>query len=168
MADLPDLTSDCTSCAALCCLALAFDAGEDFAIDKPAGLPCPNLGADLGCTLYNRLEAEGFAGCAVYECKGAGQRVVQELFEGRDWRAEPDLAEPMMAAFAAMRQVHDGIELLETAGFLDLPATLEAERQALLRAYLPAEWTAESLAAFATSGAPVRLKAFLPRLRDWV
>jgi hypothetical protein len=28
--------------------------------------------------------------------------------------------------------------------------------------------TVESLAVFATSGAPVRLKAFLPRLRDWV
>ncbi len=168
MTELPDLTSDCVSCAALCCLALAFDKGAEFAIDKPAGLPCPNLDAGLGCTLYNRLGAEGFSGCAAYECKGAGQRVVQELFKGRDWLKNPDLAEPMMAAFAAMRMVHDGIELLETAGFLDLPVPLEAERQALLRSYLPAEWTEESLAAFTTSGAPVRLKAFLPRLRDWV
>jgi len=168
MTELPDLTSDCTSCAALCCLALAFDAGAEFAIDKPAGLPCPNLDAGLGCTLYNRLEAEGFRGCVTYECKGAGQRVVQELFKGRDWRKHPDLAEPMMAAFSAMRMVHDGIELLETAGTLDLPGALEAERQALLRAYLPAAWTLETLTAFPTSGAPVRLKAFLPRLADWV
>jgi len=114
------------------------------------------------------LEAEGFRGCAQYECKGAGQRVVQELFAGRDWLQDPELAEPMIAAFAVMRKVHDGIELLETAGFLDLPEPLEAERKALLRAYLPDEWTEESLARFATSGAPVRLKAFLPRLRDWV
>ncbi len=168
MTKLPDLTSDCVSCAALCCLALAFDKGNDFAIDKPAGLPCPNLDAGLGCTLYNRLEAEGFRGCAAYDCKGAGQRVVQELFKGRDWLKHPDLAEPMMAAFAAMRKVHDGIELLETAATLDLPGALEAERQALLRAYLPAEWTLEALLAFPTSGAPVRLKAFLPRLADWV
>jgi hypothetical protein len=64
---------------------------------------------------------------------------VQELFGGHDWLQDPELAEPMIAAFATMRQVHDGIELLETAGFLDLPEPLEAERKALLRAYLPAE-----------------------------
>ncbi|MCB1339392.1 MAG: hypothetical protein KDK10_18705 [Maritimibacter sp.] len=168
MSDLPELASDCAACAALCCMALAFDAGDSFGFDKPAGLPCPNLDAELGCSIYGRLEAEGFAGCASYECKGAGQRVTQDLFAGRDWRSEPDLAQPMIAAFAAMRLVHDGIELLETARWLDLPPALEAERQALLRSYLPPAWTEDSLAAFATSGAPVRLKAFLPRLRDWV
>ena len=168
MSELPDLTSDCRNCAALCCMALAFDTGKDFAIDKPAGLPCPNLDADLGCSLYGRLEAEGFGGCVRYECKGAGQRVTQALFAGRTWRDAPELAQPMIAAFAAMRQVHDGIELLETAGSLDLPASLEAERGALLRSFLPAAWTEESLAAFATSGAPARLRRFLPRLRDWV
>lgn len=165
---LPDLRSDCASCAALCCMALAFDEGEDFAIDKPAGLPCPNLDAEMGCSLYGRLEAEGFKGCARYECHGAGQRVTQELFEGRDWRSAPDLAQPMIAAFAAMRKVHDGLELLVTAGRLDLPASLEAEREDLLEAYLPAEWTEASLAGFAEGDAPARLAAFLPRLRDWV
>ena len=168
MTELPDLQSDCVSCAALCCLALHFDKGSEFAIDKPAGLPCPNLDAGLGCTLYNRLEAESFRGCVAYECKGAGQRVVQELFKGKDWLKHPDLAEPMIAAFAAMRVVHDGIELLATAGTLDLPGALEAERQALLRAYTPPKWTLDTLLAFTTSGAPVRLRAFLPRLRDWV
>ena len=168
MATIPDFAPDCGACAALCCLALSFDAGEDFAIDKPAGLPCPNLEADFGCALYDRLADAGFSGCTRYSCQGAGQRVVQELFKGKDWLKHPDLAEPMMAAFAAMRQVHDGIELLATAGTLDLPGALEAERQALLRAFTPAEWTLDTLLAFATSGAPVRLKAFLPRLRDWV
>lgn len=166
--NLPDLTSDCRNCAALCCIALAFDAGDEFAIDKPAGLPCPNLDGNLGCSVYGRLEAEGFRGCVRYECKGAGQRVTQEVFKGRNWLDEPDLAQPMIAAFSAMRMVHDGIELLETAAWLDLPEALEAERKALLRTYMPASWTEDSLAAFATSGAPVRLKSFLPRLRDWV
>jgi hypothetical protein len=149
-------------------MALAFDEGDAFALDKPAGLPCPNLDAEMGCTLYGRLEAEGFKGCAAYECQGAGQRVTQELFEGRDWRSEPDLAQPMIAAFAAMRQVHEGLELLVAAGRLDLPASLEAAREDLLEDYLPAEWTEQRLAAFLASDAPVRLKAFLPRLRDWV
>lgn len=169
MPALPDLRSDCSACAALCCIALAFDKGEEFAIDKPAGLPCPNLDAGMGCSLYGRLEAEGFAGCARYECQGAGQRVTQEIFSGRTWRDEPALAEPMIAAFAAMRKVHEGLELLLTAERLDLPAPLEAERESLLGAYAPESgWDEDRLAAFMASDAPARLASFLPRLKDWV
>lgn len=165
---LPDLRSDCAACAALCCMALALDAGDDFAIDKPAGLPCPNLDAEMGCSLYGRLEQEGFKGCARYECQGAGQRVTQELFAGASWRDDPALAQPMIAGFAAMRKVHEGLELLTAAARLDLPASLEAEREALLEAYLPAEWSEKSLAAFLSGDAPTHLAAFLPKLRDWV
>lgn len=149
-------------------MALAFDEGDDFAIDKPAGLPCPNLDAEMGCSLYGRLEYEGYRGCARYECQGAGQRVTQELFAGASWRDDPALARPMIAAFAAMRKVHEGLELLVAAGRLDLPASLEAEREDLLEDYLPEDWTEDSLAAFLASDAPERLRAFLPRLRDWV
>lgn len=169
MALIPDMTSDCPNCAALCCIALAFDEGEDFALDKPAGLPCPNLGPDLGCTLYNRLEAEGFRGCVRYECRGAGQRVTQEIFAGDNWRDSPAITRPMLDAFAAMRRVHDGIELLLAAARLDLPASYEAERRALLDLYAPDDgWSEDRLSAFATSGAATRLAAFLPRLRDFV
>ncbi len=168
MQDLPDLRSDCAACAALCCLALAFDAGGDFAIDKPAGLPCPHLDNTFGCAIHGSLDAKGFAGCARYECNGAGQRVVQEVFGGRTWRSHPELTARMIAAFAAMRQIHEAIELLNTAGGLDLPAPLEAERLGLLAAHLPPGWTGESLRAFTGSDAPARLRAFLPRLREWV
>lgn len=149
-------------------MALAFDAGDAFSLDKPAGLPCPNLDAGMGCSLYGRLEAEGFRGCAQYECLGAGQRVTQELFGGRNWRDEPEIAAPMIAAFAAMRKVHEGLELLVAAGRLDLPASLEATREDLLEVYLPGEWTETTLAAFLAGDAPARLAAFLPQLRDWV
>lgn len=167
---LPDLTSDCQSCTALCCMALAFDEGEDFAFDKPAGLPCPNLDVEFGCQLYNHLEAEGFRGCVRYECHGAGQRVSQELFPGQNWRDDPSLAKPMIAAFAAMRQVHEALELLVAAGQLDLPTSLEVEREELMEAYAPAEgWSEDSLAAFFEHAEiPARLAAFLPQLRDWV
>ena len=37
-----ELRADCTRCFALCCVAPAFAASADFAIDKPAGQPCPN------------------------------------------------------------------------------------------------------------------------------
>ncbi|MDR3081083.1 MAG: pentapeptide repeat-containing protein, partial [Streptomyces sp.] len=42
-ADRSDLRADCSSCFALCCVALPFAASADFAIDKAAGTPCPNL-----------------------------------------------------------------------------------------------------------------------------
>lgn len=169
MAAIPDMTSDCTSCAALCCIALAFDEGDDFAIDKPAGLPCPNLDPHLGCSVYNQLEQEGFKGCVVYECHGAGQRVTQELFKGDTWRNSPEITQPMMEAFASMRRVHDGIELLLAAERLDLPAALEAEREDLLEHYAPEDgWTLEELDTFGQSSAPKRLAAFLPQLRDFV
>lgn len=169
MAHIPDMTSDCANCAALCCIALAFDAGEDFAIDKPAGLPCPNLDGGLGCKHYGHLEAEGFKGCVIYECRGAGQRVTQELFDGDTWANTPAITAPMLDAFAAMRRVHDGIELLLVAERLDLPDSYEAEREALLEAYAPDDgWTEDSLAAFVKSDAPQRLATFLPKLRDFV
>lgn len=165
---LPDLRSDCAACAALCCMALAFDEGEAFAIDKPAGLPCPNLDDEMGCSLYGRLEYEGFKGCARYECQGAGQRVTQEVFGGANWRDDPALTQPMIDAFVAMRKVHEGLELLLAAGRLDLSASLEAEREDLMEDYAPPEWSEASLAAFLQGDAPARLAAFLPRLRDWV
>jgi hypothetical protein len=169
MARIPDMTSDCANCAALCCIALAFDAGDEFAIDKPAGLPCPNLAPDMGCSIYNRLEDEGFSGCVTYECRGAGQRVTQEIFEGRTWRRHPDITGPMLDAFSTMRKVHDGIELLLTAERLDLPDSYEEERLALLELYAPEEpWTEDRLAAFTASDAQSRFAAFLPRLRDFV
>ncbi|TYB83560.1 hypothetical protein [Maritimibacter fusiformis] len=169
MATIPDFAPDCGVCAALCCLALSFDAGEDFAIDKPAGLPCPNLEADFGCALYDRLADAGFAGCTRYDCHGAGQRVVQEVFDGANWRDQPALAEPMIAAFAAMRKVHEGLELLLAAGRLDLPDDLEEEREALIEAHAPeGGWDEATLARFLADGTPARLAAFLPRLRAHV
>jgi hypothetical protein len=166
---IPDFTPDCGACAALCCLALSFDAGEDFAIDKPAGLPCPNLATDFVCQLYDHLTEAGFSGCTRYDCHGAGQRVVQEVFDGANWRDTPDLTEPMIAAFAAMRKVHQGLELLIAAARLDLPDDLDAERDALIEAHAPeGGWDAAALDRFVADGIPARLRAFLPKLRAHV
>jgi hypothetical protein len=102
-----ELRADCERCAALCCAALAFSVSADFAIDKPAGQPCPNLSADFRCSIHERLRSAGFGGCAAFDCFGAGQHVVRGTFGGRDWRTEPGLAAPMFAAFAVMRQLHE-------------------------------------------------------------
>lgn len=115
----PSLTEDCGQCAALCCLALAFDRGESFGIDKPAGTPCPNLRGHL-CGIHDRLEDEGFSGCVRYSCSGAGQRVTQELFDGASWQDAPHLAAPMMDAFRGMRAIQERLALLSAAGSLDL------------------------------------------------
>lgn len=101
------LHADCSRCAALCCVAPAFSRSADFAINKPAGQACPNLGGDFGCTIHQELRDQGFPGCAVFDCFGAGQEVVQGVFAGREWRIEPDLATSMFAVFAVMRQLKE-------------------------------------------------------------
>jgi hypothetical protein len=58
-------------------VAPAFSASADFAIDKKAGQPCPNLQADFRCGVHSQLRQRGFTGCAVFDCFGAGQYVSQ-------------------------------------------------------------------------------------------
>ena len=84
-----ELRANCERCFGLCCVAPAFSASADFAIDKAAGRPCPNLRADNRCQIHAELRPRGFPGCAVYDCFGAGQKVAQVTFGGRDWRSRP-------------------------------------------------------------------------------
>ncbi|ANH94741.1 oxetanocin A resistance protein [Streptomyces sp. SAT1] len=102
------LRGDCANCFGLCCVALPFAASADFARDKPAGRPCPNLLGDHRCGIHTRLRQEGYPGCTVYDCFGAGQKVSQVTFGGRDWRTEPagTLGE-MAAAFPVVRHLHE-------------------------------------------------------------
>ena len=101
------LRADCARCFALCCVALPFAASAGFALDKAAGRPCPNLREDFGCGIHARLRQEGFSGCTVFDCFGAGQKVSQVTFGGRDWRREPDTAPRMFAVFPVVRQLHE-------------------------------------------------------------
>ena len=127
-----DLTQDCASCAALCCAALPFDSGAQFAIDKPAAVPCPHLSTDARCTIHAGLTDAGFGGCVAFTCFGAGQRVTQEMFGGRSWQDDPILVGPMFNAFQDALRVHNLLILLEEAAKLPLPdpagcAALRAE-----------------------------------------
>lgn len=165
----PDMHRDCGECAALCCLAFSIDQSDMFAIDKPAGVPCPNLDARHGCTIHTDLEARGFAGCVRYDCLGAGQRVTQEVFDGRSWRDAPGLIGPMMEAFRGMRRVHDSLAMLQVAERYDLAPELEAERQQLVEALSPnVGWSSETLLAFETGDAVGRVDSFIKGLRDQV
>lgn len=70
---LPDpLRGDCGNCFGLCCVAPAFAASADFAIDKKAGQPCPNLQADNHCGIHGQLRDRGFTGCTVFDCFRCG------------------------------------------------------------------------------------------------
>jgi len=102
-----NLLADCGSCFGLCCVALPFAASADFAIDKPAGHACPNLGADFRCSIHQTLRTRGFPGCTVYDCFGAGQQVAQVTYQGRDWREAPATASQMFDVFRVMRQLHE-------------------------------------------------------------
>jgi len=110
-----ELRADCARCSALCCVAPAFAASADFAIDKPARRPCPNLLADFRCGIHDRLRQRGFPGCAAYDCFGAGQKITQGTFRGQDWRRNPRLARQIFDAFAIMRGLHELLWYLSEA-----------------------------------------------------
>jgi uncharacterized protein YjbI with pentapeptide repeats len=122
-----ELIADCSRCVALCCVAPAFTASADFAITKKAGQPCPNLSADFRCAIHQGLRREGFAGCTVYDCFGAGQQVAQHTFAGRDWRQRPETAGAMFAVFAVMRGLHELLWYLTEAIALDPEPRLRGE-----------------------------------------
>jgi hypothetical protein len=115
------LRPDCGRCVGLCCVAPAFSASADFAIDKAAGEPCPNLGADFRCGIHASLRDRGFRGCAAYDCFGAGQWVSQEVFAGADWRTDPDIAPRVFAVFSVVCRLHELLWYLAEA--LELAAT---------------------------------------------
>ncbi|GGC00830.1 pentapeptide repeat-containing protein [Cellulomonas carbonis] len=122
----PHLVADCSRCAGLCCVALPFARSADFAVDKPAGVPCTNLRDDFRCGVHDRLRETGWVGCTVFDCAGAGQHVVQDLYGGRDWRSHPELADEMFAVFAVVRQLHEMLWHLDEAA-RRAPSSLVAE-----------------------------------------
>jgi hypothetical protein len=118
-----DLRSDCARCTGLCCVGLHLVRSADFAIDKPAGTPCPNLGDDFGCGIHARLRESGFPGCVAYDCLGAGQRVtaaVRSAHDGATWRDDPAAARDAFAALPVVAQLHELLWYL--AEVLSLPA----------------------------------------------
>ena len=104
--DDASLRADCSACAGLCCVFLAFDRGPLFGFDKAAGEACRNLTEQNRCGIHDLLAANGFAGCARYDCLGAGQRVTA-LFAGLSWRDSPATARVMFEAFRKLRLVHE-------------------------------------------------------------
>ena len=120
-----ELRPDCDRCCGLCCVAPAFSASADFAIDKVAGRPCPHLLSDFRCDIHHRLRAEGFPGCVAFDCYGAGQKVTQITFAGVDWQEKPECARRMFDVFMVMRQLHEQLMYLDEAQKLEPAASLQ-------------------------------------------
>jgi pentapeptide repeat protein len=126
------LRADCTRCAGLCCVAPAFAASADFAIDKPAGHACPNLRDDDRCGIHAELRERGFPGCTVFDCFGAGQQTVQVTFAGAPrWRDSPEQAAAVFAAFGVQRLLHELLWYLAEALALRAAAPLHRELAAM-------------------------------------
>ncbi len=135
----PALRADCGDCFGLCCVALTLTASADFPADKDAGEPCRHLGTDFRCGIHRRLREQGYRGCTVYDCFGAGQKVSRITFGGQDWRREPGSAERMFAVLPVMRQLHELLWYLGEALTLEPARPLHDElREALAGRPCPA------------------------------
>ena len=119
LGDREDLGADCGSCLGLCCVALAFTRSADFPREKAVGEPCEHLEGERGCDIHGRLRESGYKGCTVFDCFGAGQKVSQQLYAGRSWRADQAFGTEMFAVFSVVRRLHELLWYLDQA--LELP-----------------------------------------------
>ncbi|WP_026567233.1 pentapeptide repeat-containing protein [Bacillus sp. UNC41MFS5] len=126
------LRADCLNCFGLCCVALPYAKSADFAVDKEAGTPCPNLQSDFRCGIHKNLRNEGYRGCVGYECFGAGQKVSQITYKGQDWRDDPSLAKEMFEVFPIMQQLHEMLCYLNEALSLEEAQPISKELMSVL------------------------------------
>lgn len=128
------LYADCAKCAGVCCTALAFVSSADFALDKPAGQPCVHLQQDHRCSIHDRLRSSGFRGCTVYDCFGAGQKLIQTTFHGHSWREGK--AEEMFEVFPILLHLQELLWYLAEVGTLRPAQTLHSSAEQLYQKIL--------------------------------
>jgi hypothetical protein len=85
---------------------LPFAAEAGFGVDKPSGTPCRNLLPDDRCGIHDTLRRDGWSGCTVFDCFGAGHQDSQVTYAGVSWREQDNLGE-MAAVLSVMRQLHE-------------------------------------------------------------
>lgn len=110
-----DLKIDCKSCFGFCCVALFFSKTDGFPNDKEAGTPCKNLNNDFSCSIHSNLMGKGLKGCTIYDCFGAGQKVAQITYNGKDWRKQKNLSKEMFEVFLIVRSLHEMLWYLNSA-----------------------------------------------------
>ena len=125
------LRADCENCFGLCCVALYFSTMEGFPIDKEAGQPCINLQPDFRCCVYKSLKEQGLKGCLTFDCFGAGQKVSQVSFGGRDWQKNQEFAKIMFDVFQIMRQLHELLWYLTETLTLNAARSIHSDLSAM-------------------------------------
>lgn len=106
--EAPELNADCSRCAGLCCVLLPLRRSTDFAADKQAGRPCGHLDPADRCGIHDGLRERGWAGCASYDCFGAGQLLTERTYAGRHWRdADGEALAEMGQVLTVVRQLHE-------------------------------------------------------------
>ncbi|GGE73317.1 pentapeptide repeat-containing protein [Priestia taiwanensis] len=90
-------------------------------MNKDGGIPCSNLQANFKCGIHKDLREQGFKGCTVFECFGAGQKVSQHTFNDVSWKKNPEQAKKMYDIFPIVQQLHEMLFYLKQA--LSLEAT---------------------------------------------
>jgi uncharacterized protein YjbI with pentapeptide repeats len=167
-ADQAELRGDCERCFGLCCVALPFARSADFALDKDAGEPCPNLRTDHRCGIHAGLRQRGFSGCTVYDCFGAGQKVSQVTFGGQDWRTgPPERTRRVFEVFPVVRQLHELLWYLTEALALPAARPVHAElRRALSDTERLTHQTPDELAALDVPAHRQRVNALLLRTSE--
>lgn len=118
------LRADCEKCFGLCCIALYFATSEGFPCDKEASRPCLHLQADFRCSVYPSVRGHELKGCSAFDCFGAGQRVAETTFGGKDWHSDPDSLPKMCEAFHIMRRLHELLWYLGEARNLEEVSSL--------------------------------------------
>jgi uncharacterized protein YjbI with pentapeptide repeats len=166
--DLRELRADCAGCFGLCCVALPFTASADFAVDKAAGKACGSLGEDFRCGIHTRLRDEGFTGCTVYDCFGAGQKVSQVTFGGENWRTGGrEHARQMFDVFPVVRQLHELLWYLTESLTLPAARPVHADlRRALDETERLTRRTAEELGELDVAAHRQRVNELLLRVSD--
>jgi hypothetical protein len=91
---------------------MSFDASEDFAFAKEAGVGCRYLRRDCRCAIHGELVERGLRGCSLYDCYGAGPRVTRAFAGVHGADRERD------EAFRILREVHELLWLLTEAAKL--------------------------------------------------
>ncbi|KAA9006044.1 hypothetical protein [Histidinibacterium aquaticum] len=169
--DAPELTEDCGRCAALCCMAFAFDKGDGMAIDKSADTACPHLATSGLCSIHPDRDRLGFSGCVAYACNGAGQYVTQEIFGGASWLDDPSLTAPMASVFRDLARIQEWRAMLLAARAWSLPSEARDKLDRLEAELCPPPgeaWTAGLLAERLAGPLPREIRSFLKSLGPYV
>ena len=129
---LRHLRADCENCFGLCCVALPYAKSADFPFNKDAGTPCRNLQSNYLCSIHTDLRNNGFRGCSAYECFGAGQKVSQITYSGKDWRSNKDIAQEMFDVYPIMQQLHEMLWYLNEALTIEAVKSIHTDIQVMI------------------------------------